>query len=108
MDDAAAQRDGHRLRAVIDTELHQNALDVHLHSIFSNKERHPDLFVALAFGDFLQHIQLSLCEFFRSKMIDQLSGDRRGDMPFARMDGTDSCEELLPHQDRKSTRLNSS
>src|SRR5262249_23733366 len=92
-DDAAAQGDGHRLRAVASPELLHNVLDVDLHCLFRDDEVAGDVAVPIAVGNLLEDGRLALGQRLVADVLGELRGHVRWNVLLAAMDPADDGRE---------------
>src|SRR5215212_11793753 len=71
LDDAAAEGDGDRLRAVAGAELLHDVLDVNLHGLLGDEELFGDVAVTVPARDQPENVQLALGQ----RLIPQVLGD---------------------------------
>src|SRR6267143_1955184 len=89
VDDASAQSDRYRLRAVVDMKFGEYISHVHFYRVFRNRKLAGDLFVSLSGGHERQHLEFAGADRLVSHVLGQLLGDRGREAPLSRVNAAD-------------------
>ena len=94
LQDPLAQGHGDGLRPAGDTELAQDVLDVDVHGVLRELERHGDLPVAAPLQHVLQDLALARGEVAVRDVVGELAADLGGDVALAGVHGADRLQQL--------------
>jgi hypothetical protein len=85
---AAADRNGHRMRSVIGPQLAHHVLNVEVDSGLCNRQLIRNLLVAITVSNEPEHLQLSSRKIFLAQVLGESRRHLRWNVPTAGVDGT--------------------
>src|SRR5262249_18702433 len=85
----------HRLRAITGAQLLHNMLDVHLDGLFGDEESFGDVAIAIAVGDMLENLDLTLGQGIIAEVLGEMGGNLRRNPLLAFMNLADYFDQLF-------------
>src|SRR3984893_5638400 len=107
VDDAPAECDRDRLRAVVDLKLGKDIPHVHLDRVFRDRELAGDLLVSFAGRHQRQHLELAWADRLITDVLGQLLGQRGRKAPLPRVNAADDVQQFAANDSLDNISLRS-